>query len=199
MYNTVVSYLEASLKDVCLLPALWFPSGSAASSQHCCFLPALPILVCNVVAPWHCCFLITLLFFSSYCRFSPALLFPLPISDNTAPMKYISKRTYTHPLCVFLFPQIPDRAIQPRHCVLAHTDGGIITVTPNSQEAETYVNNMRIYETTILKNGMTVAFGRNNLFRFVHPNEHEVRSLQAIVYILFIRNCHSMSISRKNS
>ena len=40
--------------------------------------------------------------------------------------------------------------IQPRHCVMAHT-GGIVTVTPCSRDAETYVNGQRIYETTILQ------------------------------------------------
>ena len=40
--------------------------------------------------------------------------------------------------------------IQPRHCVIAHTDG-LVTVTPCSRDAETYVNGQRIYETTILQ------------------------------------------------
>lgn len=40
--------------------------------------------------------------------------------------------------------------VQPRHCVIAHTEG-IVTVTPCSGNAETYVNGQRIYETTILQ------------------------------------------------
>lgn len=44
--------------------------------------------------------------------------------------------------------------IQPRHCVIAHT-GGIVTVTPCSRDAETYVNGQRIYETTILQVSVT--------------------------------------------
>lgn len=40
--------------------------------------------------------------------------------------------------------------VQPRHCVIAHTEG-IVTVTPCSRDAETYVNGQRIYETTILQ------------------------------------------------
>ncbi|XP_055943711.1 afadin-like isoform X2 [Argiope bruennichi] len=58
--------------------------------------------------------------------------------------------------------------VQPRHCVIAHTQG-IVTVTPSSRDAETYVNNMRIYETTILQNGMVVRFGKLHTFRFVDP------------------------------
>lgn len=55
--------------------------------------------------------------------------------------------------------------IQPRHCVV-HTNG-IITVTPCSREAETFVNGTRIYETTILKHGMLVRFGKLHTFRFI--------------------------------
>lgn len=40
--------------------------------------------------------------------------------------------------------------VMPRHCVVAHTEG-IVTVTPCSRDAETYVNGVRIYETTILQ------------------------------------------------
>ncbi|XP_054718595.1 afadin-like isoform X2 [Uloborus diversus] len=58
--------------------------------------------------------------------------------------------------------------VQPRHCVIAHTER-IVTVTPCSRDAETYVNNMRIYETTILQNGMAVRFGKLHTFRFVDP------------------------------
>lgn len=56
--------------------------------------------------------------------------------------------------------------VQPRHCVIAHTEG-IITVTPCSRESETFVNGTRIYETTILKHGMLVRFGKLHTFKFV--------------------------------
>ncbi|XP_073971108.1 adherens junction formation factor afadin isoform X5 [Rhodnius prolixus] len=62
--------------------------------------------------------------------------------------------------------------IQPRHCVIAHTEG-IVTVTPCSRDAETYVNGQRIYETTILQNGATVKFGRIHNFRFLDPCHDE--------------------------
>ncbi|KAG8189760.1 hypothetical protein JTE90_012933 [Oedothorax gibbosus] len=63
--------------------------------------------------------------------------------------------------------------VQPRHCVIAQLQG-IVTVTPSSRDAETYVNNMRIYETTILQNGMVVRFGKLHTFRFVDPL-HDVK------------------------
>ncbi|KAL1139052.1 hypothetical protein AAG570_009113 [Ranatra chinensis] len=62
--------------------------------------------------------------------------------------------------------------VQPRHCVIAHTEG-IVTVTPCSRDAETYVNGQRIYETTILQNGATVKFGRVHNFRFLDPCHDE--------------------------
>lgn len=44
----------------------------------------------------------------------------------------------------------PAPFLYPRHCVLAHTEG-IVTLTPSHREAETFVNNQRIFETTILQ------------------------------------------------
>jgi afadin len=38
-----------------------------------------------------------------------------------------------------------------RHCILAYTDGGIVTITPASREAETFINNQRIIEPTIVQ------------------------------------------------
>ena len=59
--------------------------------------------------------------------------------------------------------------IHPRHCVVAHTEPGVVTVTPCHPEAETYVNGQRIFETTFLSHGCTVRFGRNHVFRFLDP------------------------------
>ncbi|XP_052808466.1 afadin-like isoform X2 [Mya arenaria] len=64
--------------------------------------------------------------------------------------------------------QLTGPNIQPRHCVIAHT-GGIVTVTPKTQGAETYVNNVRVSETTLLQHGMTVRFGKHHAFRFFDP------------------------------
>ena len=53
--------------------------------------------------------------------------------------------------------------IQPRHCVIAHTDG-LVTVTPCSRDAETYVNGQRIYETTILQVGIIDVKATQDVF-----------------------------------
>lgn len=66
----------------------------------------------------------------------------------------------------------PD--VQPRHCVFA-SSGGLVTATPCSREAETYVNDQRVWETTILQHGCTVRLGRHHVFRFVDPTTASVR------------------------
>ncbi|XP_054164184.1 afadin-like [Oppia nitens] len=66
--------------------------------------------------------------------------------------------------------------VQARHCVIAHTEG-IVTVTPSSRDAETYVNGIRIYETTILRHGMLVRFGKIHTFKFIDPLEDQSRQL----------------------
>jgi len=63
--------------------------------------------------------------------------------------------------------------IQPHHCVIAHA-GGVVTVTPKTPNAETYVNNQRVSETTVLRHGTTVRFGKHSLFRFFDPSFEEV-------------------------
>ena len=76
----------------------------------------------------------------------------------------------------------PAQFLHPRHCVITYTDG-IVTVTPIHREAETYVNNQRIYETTILGHGGILRFGRpGHCFRFIDPNivmqQEQVRMMQ---------------------
>ncbi|XP_022253021.1 afadin-like isoform X2 [Limulus polyphemus] len=70
------------------------------------------------------------------------------------------------------FLQLLGPSIHPRHCVLAHTDG-IVTVTPSSQNAETFVNGSKIFETTILQHGMVVQFGKFHTFRFIDPAKEQ--------------------------
>lgn len=72
--------------------------------------------------------------------------------------------------------QLHGPNIQTRHCVIAHIDG-IVTVTPKSRDAETYVHNQRVYETTMLQHGVIVRFGRHHAFRFIDPNSEEVREI----------------------
>ena len=55
--------------------------------------------------------------------------------------------------------QLFGPGIQPRHCVLAQTEG-MVTLTPCSPHAETYVNGQRLCETTLLRHGCVVRFGR---------------------------------------
>lgn len=64
--------------------------------------------------------------------------------------------------------QLQGPGIHPRHCVIAHTEG-VVTVTPSHQEAEIFVENNRIFDTTILQHGSLVRFGRHHAFRFVEP------------------------------
>lgn len=60
--------------------------------------------------------------------------------------------------------------------MLASTEG-MVTLTPCSPQAETYVNGQRLAETTLLQAGCVVRFGRNpsHQFRFVDPS-HEFRT-----------------------
>ena len=66
--------------------------------------------------------------------------------------------------------------ILPRHCIITHSEG-LITVTPCSREAETFVNGTRITETTILKHGMLVRFGKLHTFKFVDEGDALRRQL----------------------
>lgn len=48
---------------------------------------------------------------------------------------------------------------------------GVVTVTPRSMDAETYVEGQRISETTMLQSGMKVQFGASHVFKFVDPSQ----------------------------
>uniref|UniRef100_A0A1Y1NGW7 Afadin n=2 Tax=Photinus pyralis TaxID=7054 RepID=A0A1Y1NGW7_PHOPY len=56
--------------------------------------------------------------------------------------------------------------IQPRHAVIANTDG-LTSITPCHADAHTYVNGQRIHQTTILSHGSLVKFGPSNTYRFL--------------------------------
>ncbi len=66
--------------------------------------------------------------------------------------------------------------VQARHCVIAHTEG-IVTVTPSNRDAETCVNGQRIYETTILRHGVLVRFGKLHTFKFIDPLQDKRRQI----------------------
>ena len=51
---------------------------------------------------------------------------------------------------------------------------GIVTLTPCSTKAETFVaNHGRIFETTMLQHNDVVRFGKSNVFRYVDPENHQ--------------------------
>lgn len=72
-------------------------------------------------------------------------------------------------LLLFYF-QLFGSGIQPHHCDLTNMDG-VVTVTPRSMDAETYVEGLRISETTMLQSGMKVQFGASHVFKFVDPSQ----------------------------
>uniref|UniRef100_A0AAR2LAS1 Afadin, adherens junction formation factor a n=1 Tax=Pygocentrus nattereri TaxID=42514 RepID=A0AAR2LAS1_PYGNA len=63
--------------------------------------------------------------------------------------------------------------ILPHHCNLMHADG-LVTVTPASLDAETFVDGQRISDTTVLRSGMTLQFGVAHVFKFVDPSYDHV-------------------------
>ncbi|XP_061430653.1 afadin isoform X6 [Lethenteron reissneri] len=69
------------------------------------------------------------------------------------------------------FIQLFGAGIQPQHCVVTNMEG-VVTVTPSSVEADTFVQGRRISETTMLRSGCTLRFGRASVFKFVDPG-HE--------------------------
>uniref|UniRef100_A0A673IUK4 Afadin n=1 Tax=Sinocyclocheilus rhinocerous TaxID=307959 RepID=A0A673IUK4_9TELE len=70
--------------------------------------------------------------------------------------------------------QLFGPGILPHHCELMHEDG-LVTVTPVSLDAETFVDGQRISDTTVLRSGVTVQFGATHVFKFVDPiNDHSM-------------------------
>ncbi|OBS71879.1 hypothetical protein A6R68_13544, partial [Neotoma lepida] len=75
--------------------------------------------------------------------------------------------------------QLFGPGIQPHHCDLTNMDG-VVTVTPRSMDAETYVDGQRISETTMLQSGMKVQFGTSHVFKFVDPIQDHVLSKRSM-------------------
>ncbi|XP_075807398.1 afadin isoform X7 [Microtus pennsylvanicus] len=75
--------------------------------------------------------------------------------------------------------QLFGPGIQPHHCDLTNMDG-VVTVTPRSMDAETYVDGQRISETTMLQSGMKVQFGTSHVFKFVDPIQDHVLSKRSV-------------------
>ncbi|XP_045150489.1 afadin isoform X9 [Echinops telfairi] len=75
--------------------------------------------------------------------------------------------------------QLFGPGIQPHHCDLTNMDG-VVTVTPRSMDAETYVEGQRLSETTMLQSGMKVQFGSLHVFKFVDPGQDQALTKRAV-------------------
>ncbi|XP_070372344.1 afadin isoform X11 [Equus asinus] len=75
--------------------------------------------------------------------------------------------------------QLFGSGIQPHHCDLTNMDG-VVTVTPRSMDAETYVEGQRISETTVLQSGMKVQFGASHVFKFVDPSQDHALAKRSV-------------------
>ncbi|XP_053447021.1 afadin isoform X10 [Nycticebus coucang] len=75
--------------------------------------------------------------------------------------------------------QLFGPGIQPHHCDLTNMDG-VVTVTPRSVDAETYVEGQRISETTMLQSGMKVQFGASHVFKFVDPSQDHALTKRSV-------------------
>uniref|UniRef100_A0A8C6GGH4 Afadin n=1 Tax=Mus spicilegus TaxID=10103 RepID=A0A8C6GGH4_MUSSI len=75
--------------------------------------------------------------------------------------------------------QLFGPGIQPHHCDLTNMDG-VVTVTPRSMDAETYVDGQRISETTMLQSGMRLQFGTSHVFKFVDPIQDHILSKRSV-------------------
>ncbi|XP_078504966.1 afadin isoform X3 [Lissotriton helveticus] len=69
--------------------------------------------------------------------------------------------------------QLFGPGIQSHHCDLTNMDG-VVTVTPRSMDAKTYVDGQRISETTMLQSGVKVQFGASHIFKFVDPSQEQI-------------------------
>ena len=94
---------------------------------------------------------------------------------NICILLYIFSESFLFSLLVdlpFVIFQLKSPDILPRHCILTHTNNSV-TVTPLNRDGHVYVDNHRIFETTILHHGTVVVFGNRHVFRFNDPNlEH---------------------------
>nr|XP_042117846.1 afadin isoform X17 [Peromyscus maniculatus bairdii] len=82
--------------------------------------------------------------------------------------------------------QLFGPGIQPHHCDLTNMDG-VVTVTPRSMDAETYVDGQRISETTMLQSGMKVQFGTSHVFKFVDPIQDHALSKRSVDGVLMVK------------
>lgn len=71
--------------------------------------------------------------------------------------------------------QLYGPSIQPRHCVVASTDGGsAYVVTPLHADAQVTLNGQRVVHTARLQHGCLLKFGRVSTFRFIDPAQENL-------------------------
>ncbi|XGW20367.1 hypothetical protein V3C99_003848 [Haemonchus contortus] len=88
-----------------------------------------------------------------------------------------------------------------RHCVITYMDG-IVTITPSASDAIIEVNNRRIGQTEILRDGDLLRMGQSNLFRFVSSlKPRDIDELRHSDYstLSHAMNAASLSSSSSNS
>ncbi|VDM60828.1 unnamed protein product [Angiostrongylus costaricensis] len=103
---------------------------------------------------------------------------------------------------------LDDPEIRGRHCVITYMDG-IVTITPSASDAVIEINNRRIGQTEILRDGDFLRMGRINLFQFVSQqkvskltqNDDGPRECLSNLFCAFVLRClfntesrHIMSI-----
>ncbi|KAK5965334.1 hypothetical protein GCK32_010577 [Trichostrongylus colubriformis] len=77
-----------------------------------------------------------------------------------------------------------------RHCVITYMDG-IVTITPSASDAIIEVNNRRIGQTEILRDGDLLRMGQSNLFRFMSSHKF----LSGMVQVVLEKNSIPASLA----
>ncbi|KAJ1349106.1 hypothetical protein KIN20_004555 [Parelaphostrongylus tenuis] len=90
---------------------------------------------------------------------------------------------------------LSDPEIRGRHCVVTYMDG-IVTITPSASDAIIEINNRRIGQTEILRDGDFLRIGRTNLFRFVsHQKLRDADELRHSDYSTLSHAMNHVSLS----
>uniref|UniRef100_A0A8C9V4X7 Afadin n=1 Tax=Scleropages formosus TaxID=113540 RepID=A0A8C9V4X7_SCLFO len=89
--------------------------------------------------------------------------------------------------------QLFGPGILPHHCDLTHADG-LVMVTPCSSDADTFVDGLRVSDTTVLHSGMTLQFGASHVFKFVDPNYDYSMSKRSMDSSSMVKSRHKSGI-----
>lgn len=89
--------------------------------------------------------------------------------------------------------------VVPKHCLITYLDG-IVTVTPDQDpEAETFVNNLKITDSYILKHGMVIRFGKIHTFNFIDPSFEKKKNQLSPDLLNQMQNSKLNSINNSNN